>query len=307
MELLDNLLVNSASSSTPSSNSRSRRSSSSSDSSAHNNCSSTRANSSYSSSSGRISSTGPAHQKLHKQLLILLDYLQLSSGSSSSSGAAGADAAHCGIVTQWLPRVTDVPLRYARVLRFLYYCFAVEAVQIMLDYKPHGTAAARCFSRRSSAAFVVLLESNPADPSLSVHELLIPADLAANGLRTAASSQVFSGSNSAVIRNVNAVRAKLLEPPTLNAATPCGDSQSVFVKDIIGKAISVSHPLFGQAMQDALLACISGTGLHAGFTYVKGDSEAAAVRSVQLGAVGGGVLQYTVSRVAAVPVWVLWW
>uniref|UniRef100_A0A383VVZ9 Uncharacterized protein n=1 Tax=Tetradesmus obliquus TaxID=3088 RepID=A0A383VVZ9_TETOB len=290
-ELLELLLTNTASSITRCT--ASRRASSSS-------IGSTYSSSNSSGSRNDPSTRAARRQALYSQLLTLLDYLQLSSSTAaaSSSSSSSSTGTHHG-VTAWLPQPVDV-------LRFLYYCFAAEAVQVMLSYKPHANAAARGFNRPSNAAFVITLDEDQADPSLCVRTLAVKSDLAGHGLRTAASSQVFSSSNSTVLRNLHAVRAEVVAQPGPNVQSRNGCWQSGTVRDVIGKAVGVSHPLCGQALQEALLAGISSGGLGAGFTWVKGLSEAAAAHStVQLGGVGGGV--QAAARMAALPVWVLWW
>ncbi|KAF6263854.1 hypothetical protein COO60DRAFT_306019 [Scenedesmus sp. NREL 46B-D3] len=250
--------------------------------------SSTRVCSSCSGSSSSGSTLGGVQHAMYTQLLKLLDYLQL------GSSVAGADS----ILTQWLPRATDVPLRCTRVLRFLYYCSAAEAVQGMLSYQPHGNARARGFSRPSSAAFLITLDEGTAHPSLCVRALALNTDLAGTGLRTAASSQVFSDSNSSVVRNLIALRADVVAAPGPGVTKRSGCWQSGFVRDIKNRAVGVSHPLVGQALQGALLAAVGSTGLGAGFTWATGVGEA-----VPEAAAAGPQR----AKIARVPVWVLWW
>jgi hypothetical protein len=168
----------------------------------------------------------------------------------------------------------------------------------MLSYKPHGNAARRGFNRTSSAAFILTLDEDVAHPSLCVRALAVKTDLAGGGLRTAASSQVFSSSNTAVVRNLNAVRAELVGTAQNEVHTRSGCWQSGVVRDVKDRAVSASHPLFGQALQEALLAAVGSTGLGAGFLWVKGESEAVPVVSVSH-------MQHT--KMAKAPVWVLWW
>jgi hypothetical protein len=233
---------------------------------------------------------------MYMQLLKLLDYLQLS--SSSSVAGASSSTTH-SVVTPWLPRATDVPLRSTRILRFLYYCFAAETVQVMLSYKPHSNADTRGFSRTSSAAFILTLDEDVAHPSLCVRALAVKTDLAGGGLRTAASSQVFSSSNTAVVRNLNAVRADVVGAPQPAVQTRSGCWQSGVVRDVKDRAVGVGHPLFGQALQEALLAAVGNTGLGAGFVWVKGESEA--------GPVPLPGMPHMHAKMAKAPVWVLWW
>jgi hypothetical protein len=185
------------------------------------------------------------------------------------------------------------------VLRFLYYCFAAEAVQVMLSYKPHGDAARRGFNRPSSAAFILTLDEDAAHPSLCVRALAAKTDLAGHGLRTAAVSQVFSDSNTAVIRNLCAVRADVVAAAGPELCKRSGCWESGVVRDVKERAVGASHPLFGRALQDALLAAVDSTGLGAGFIWVKGESEAVALPST------GGAQQRVM--MAKAPVWVVWW
>jgi hypothetical protein len=63
--------------------------------------------------------------------------------------------------------------------------------------------------------------------------------------------------------------------------------------------MSASHPLFGQALQEALLAAVGSTGLGAGFVLVKGESEAMPAPDYGM--------PHMPAKMAKAPVWVLWW
>jgi hypothetical protein len=247
--------------------------------------------------SGTITDTqGSINHVVASWLNRLLDYLQLLDMSEASSRSS---------ISKWLLSAASVPLLHARVLPFIYHCFAADALRAMLRYKSHS---AMCglkidYNRPRSAAFLISNDRYMLSHGLGVHALPGAAgDIAAGGLCAAAKAQVFDDSNKTIMMPKIStsttfrylpsryIPADRVVPPvsreecifTTDEHKPCVCHEPA--QDIQPHAVGVVHPVFGAALKEALAAAVEGTGLYAGFTWAEWPS-----------------------KLTSTPCWVLWW